>query len=169
MTDTLIWAAVVLLPVMTAVVWLAPAARRAIDAWGSAHQIGQSERDATAQAALVDAEERRHELGVRRETIAGEVEAERARLQAETAQYETDAEAARVCLEPAVDARRRALEARAEAEAELAPEAARRALEGDSGETMAALGTAYASFCAAYGFAGTPTFSDWVGDFRGLG
>jgi hypothetical protein len=166
MLETLIWAGVVLAPAMTLVVWLAPAMRRSIDAWGSSHSVSAAERDAKAQAGLVDVEERRHQLAVDGETIREAAARERARLEAETAQFETDAEAARVCLEPAVAARHRALEARAEAEAELAPEAARKAL---GGEDMAILAEAYATFCGQYGYANTPTFGTWIGNFRGLG
>jgi hypothetical protein len=137
-------------------------------ALGAGYVVTAAERDAAVQESNQSTAERRHRLALSQALIAEETAGERARLEAETAQYETDAEAARVCLEPAVDARRRALEARAEAEAELAPEIARKALESDAGETMAALGTAYAAFCAAYGFADTPTFDRWVGNFRGL-
>ena len=165
MVDTLIWAAAIFAPAMTLVVWLAPAMRRAIDAWGSGHSVSAAERDAKAQETLAGVEERRHQLAVGGETIKQEVAREQARLAMETAQYETDAEAARVCLEPAVAARQRALEARAEAEAELAPEAARKAL---GGEDMAILAEAYATFCGQYGYASTPTFGQWIGNFRGL-
>jgi hypothetical protein len=167
MVDTLIVAAAILIPLMTLVVWLAPAMRRSIDAWGSGHSVSAAERDAKAQETLAGVEERRYQLAVGGETIKQEVAREKARLEAETAQYETDAEAARVCLEPAVAARQRALEARAEAEAELAPEAARKALGGDA-EDLAALGKAYAAFVGKYGYMNTPTFAAWIGDFRGL-
>ena len=49
--------------------------------------------------------------------------------------------------------------------AELAPEAARKAL---GGEDMAILAEAYATFCGQYGYASTPTFGQWIGNFRGL-
>ena len=164
MVDTLIWAAAIFAPLMTLVVWLAPAMHRSIDAWGSGHSVSAAERDAKAQETLAGVEERRHRLAVDGETIKQKTAREKARLEAETAQFETDAEAARVCLEPAVAARTRALEARAEAEAELAPEAARRAL--GSGEDLAALGKAYAAYCnrviSPWGF------GEWVGNFRGL-
>jgi hypothetical protein len=166
MIDTLIVAAAVFIPLMTLVVWLAPAMRRSIDTWGSGHSASAAERDAKAQETLAGVEERRHQLAVDGETIREAAARERARLAAETAQYETDAEAARVCLEPAVAARTWALEARAEAEAELAPEAARRAL--GSGEDLQALGAAYAAFCREYGYATVPTFGQWIGSFRGL-
>lgn len=166
MTNTLIWAAVVLLPVMTVVLSLLPSARRAIGRWGAAYTVTAAERDAAVQESAAGVAERRHRLALSQALITEETARERARLEAETAQYEMDAEAARVCLEPAVDARRRALEARAEAEAELAPDIARKALE--SGEDLKVLGEAYAAFCSAYGFAGTPTFSQWIGNFRGL-
>jgi hypothetical protein len=165
MIDTLIWAGAVLALGMTALLWLLPPARRAIDAWGSAHAVSAAEREAKAQEALAGVEERRHRLAVGGQTIGEEVAREKARLEAEAAQFETDAEAARVCLEPAVAARQRALEARADAEAALAPEAARKAL---GGEDMAILAEAYATFCGQYGYASTPTFDAWIGNFRGL-
>ena len=164
MVDTLIWAAAIFAPLMTLVVWLAPAMHRSIDAWGSGHSVSAAERDAKAQETLAGVEERRHRLAVDGETIKQKTAREKARLEAETAQFETDAEAARVCLEPAVAARTRALEARAEAEAELAPETARKALDGAD---MKSLTQAYAAYCAAHPTTPRP-FCDWVGNFRGL-
>ena len=166
MLETLIWAGVVLLPVMTAVLCLLPSARRAIDRWGALDPATDAERDAAAQETLAGIAERRHKLAISQALIGEETAREKARLEAETAQYETDAEAARVCLEPAVAARTRALEARAEAEAALAPEAAARAM--NDGDDLAVLGEAYAAFCNAYGYANVPTFGQWIGTFKGL-
>jgi hypothetical protein len=168
-TDTLIWAAVVFVPLMTLVLLLAPALRRAIEAVTAAHTVSAAERDAGVQATTVGIAERRHKLAISQALLPEETEAERARLAAETAQYDTDREAWGKVLDTAVATRREVLAARAEAEAELAPEAARAALK-DSGEDMGALAQAYAAYCqgcpgsvAPYGF------GDWLGDFEGLG
>lgn len=167
MTDTLVWAAVVFVPLMVLVVWLAPALRRAIDSVTAAHTVSAAERDAGVQASLVGIAERRHRLAISQGLLDEETLAERARLAAETAQYDTDREAAGKVLDSAVAARREVLAARAEAEAELAPEAARKALEGSAAEEMASLSNAYAAYCQAA--IGTPwSFTDWVGDFKGL-
>lgn len=168
MTDTLIWAAVVLAPVMTAVLWLAPSCRRAITAWTDAHVATTAERDAAVQDRLAGIEEKRHALALRHATLAEDTAAERARLKAEEADFETEAEACRRTLDEAITARRKALAARADAEAELAPETARKALEGSDAESLAALGEAYAAFCARYGYADIPTFGKWIAGFEGL-
>ena len=163
----LIWAAALFVPLMAAVLGLLGPARRALGRWGDSLAATQAERDAKAALDLADAEEARHGLAVRRGALAEETAREKARLAAETVQFETDAQAARQCLPAAVEARRKALEARAEAEAELAPEAARKALEG--AEDLTVLGEAYAEFCREYGYAQVPTFGEWIGNFRGLG
>lgn len=167
-TDTLIWAAVVLVPVMTVVLWLTPALYRAIESWIAAHATDSAERGAGVQVTLADVDERRHELAVRRGLLAEETAAKRAQLLAETAEYDTDREAAGKVLDAAEAARREVLAARAEAEAALAPEMARKALEGTAGEDMASLSEAYAAYCNAA--LGTPwSFGQWIGNFRGLG
>ena len=166
MIDTAIWAASLFAPLMTAVVWLCPAARRAIDAKASVYEASRTEGYAGAQASMAATEERRHLLDVRREAIDEDIAREKALLMAETAQYETDRQAAAGVLEDAKEARRKVIAARAEAEAALAPEAAKRALGGDD---MTILAEAYAAFCGQYGYANTPTFGAWIGNFRGLG
>lgn len=158
MGDTLIHAAAVFIPLMTAVVWLGPAARRAIGRLGAAGAVTAAERD-------VDVAERRHRLAVSSGLIDEETAREKARLEAETAQYETDRQAAGEVLAEAVEARRRVIAARAEAETALAFEAARAAL-GE--QDLMALGEAYAAFCREYGYMNVPTFDQWIGDFRGL-
>ena len=164
----MIWAGVWFVPLMTLVIWLTPALRRAIEAVTAAHTVTAAERDAGAQASLAYIAERRHRLAVSAALLPEETEAERARLAAETAQYDTDREAAGKVLADAVEARRKVIAARAEAEAGLAPEAARKALEDSAGEDMASLGEAYAAYCSAC--LGTPwSFGQWVGNFRGLG
>lgn len=162
----LIWAAVVFVPAMTLVLWLGPALRRAIDSVTAAHTVSAAERDAGVQAALADVAERRHRLAISQALLDEETLAERTRLAAETAQYDTDREAAGKVLDAAVTYRREVLAARAEAEAALAPEAARAALE--SGDDLSVLGEAYAEFAREYGYAGVPTFGQWIGNFRGL-
>jgi hypothetical protein len=166
-TDTLIWAAVVFVPAMTLVLWLAPALRRAIESVTAAHTVSAAERDAGVQAALADVAERRHQLAISRALLDEETLTERSRLAAETAQYDTDREAAGKVLDTAVATRREVLAARAEEEAKLAPEMARKALEG--GDDMSVLGEAYAEFTRQYGYSDVPTFGQWIGNFRGLG
>lgn len=168
MTDTLIWAAVVFVPAMTLVVWLAPALRRAIDSVTAAHTVSAAERDAGVQASLASTAERRLRLAISQALLSEETRVERARLAAETAQYDTDREAAGKVTADAVEARRRVIAARAEAEAELAPELARKALEGGAGEEMASLSQAYAAYCREC--VGTPwAFGQWIDGFEGLG
>jgi hypothetical protein len=167
-TDTLIWAAVVFVPVMILVVWLAPALRRAIEAVTAAHTVSAAERDAGVQASLASTAERRLRLAISQALLSEETAAERSRLAAETAQYDTDREAAGKVLDTAVATRRQVLAARAEAEAELAPETARAALK-DSGEDMGALAQAYAAYCRECPGSVVPHgFGDWLGDFEGL-
>lgn len=168
MTDTLIWAGALFIPLMTLVIWLAPSFRRAIDAVAAANTVTAAERDAGVQASLADVAERRHQLAVRSALLDEETLAERTRLAAETAQWDVDREAAGKVLDSAVAARREVLAARAEAEAELAPEAARRALEVNGGDTMAALGEAYAAYVRGYGFADPLPFGRWIQGFEGV-
>lgn len=164
MLETLIWAAVVLALGMTVVLRLLPPLRRAVESWTSAHVVTSAERDAAVQETLTGIAERRHRLALSQALLAEETEAERARISGDTARYETDAEAARVCLEPAVAARQRALEARAEAEAALAPELARKALAGGDMEHLV---EAYKTYCE--NCVGTPwSFEAWIRGFRGL-
>ena len=168
MDSTLIWPAVVFVPAMTVVLWLTPALYRAIESWTAAHAAGSAERGAGVQVTLADAGERRHELAVRHGLLAEETAARRAQLLAEAAGYDTDREAAGKVLDSAIAARREVLAARAEAEAALAPEAARKALDGTGSEDMTSLSEAYAAYCSAA--LGTPwSFGQWMGDFRGLG
>jgi hypothetical protein len=167
-TDTLIWAAVVFVPLMTLVLLLAPAVRREIDAATAAHTVSAAERDAGVQASHAGIAERRHKLAISQALLSEETEAERARLAAETAQYDTDREAWGKVLDTAVATNREVLAARAEAEAELAPEVARKTLEGGTGEEMASLSQAYAAYCNAC--PGTPwAFGQWIDGFEGLG
>jgi hypothetical protein len=168
MTNALIWAAALFIPLMTLVLGLLGPARRALALWGDSYGKSAAEREAKAALDLAEAAESRHKLAVRREHLADEVRFERARLAEETAQAEVDTEAARQCLPDAVEARRRVLAARAEAEAALAPEAAREAATSSDTEVMAALGEAYAVFCQEYGFADVPTFGRWVQGFNGV-
>ena len=159
----LIWPLAFLIVAMTAVLGLLGPARRSLRLLGDSLAGTQAERDAKAALDLAEAEESRHKLAVRREHLADEVRFEQARLAAETARLETDAEAARQCLPAAVAAREAALKARAEAEAALAPEAARKALE----ESPAWLAEAYAAYCEhSYSSAVLP-FGRWIQGYDG--
>lgn len=162
----LIWAAVVLIPVMAACFWLAHPVRRAIDAWTANQTRTAEERDADTQRAVMEVAERSHELAVRQATLNDETAAAQARLAAETAQYETDRAAAAQVLDEAVQARRKVIAARAAAEAELAPELARASLASSNGE-LTELRQAYAAYCNACPDA-PETFAEWIGDFQGL-
>lgn len=165
---SLAWAGARFVPVIVLVIWLAPALRRAIDSVTAAHTVSAAERDAGVQASLAGTAERRLRLAISQALLSEETGVERARLAAEAAQYDTDREAAGKVTADAVEARRRVIAARAEAEAELAPEAARAALR-DGGEEMGALAKAYASYCQDCPSGVTPMgFGDWLGDFEGL-
>ena len=168
MTETLIWAVVALAPPMTAVLWLAPAARRAIVTWTEAHAASAAEREAAVQGQLAGIAERRHALAVKEAARDQEVAAERASLEAYQAQCETDAEAARRTLPDAVTARQAVLAARADAEAALAPAGARKALEGSDAEALEPLGEAYETYCQEYKGAQPLTFGQWIKGFDGL-
>lgn len=158
MTDTLIWAAVTLILGLTVICSLAPSARRALRTWTDAHTVTAAERQAAIDETRVSIEERRHKLAIAKALIAEETENERVRLEAETAQYATDRNAARRVLDDAIAARRKVIGARAEAEAALAPDAARHALEHSEGEWLA---QAYAAYCKAC--VGTPwSFGQWI-------
>lgn len=161
----LIWAAALFVPLMTAVLGLLGPARRALSRWGDSLAATQAERDAKATLDLAEAEESRHKLTVRKEHLPDEVRFEQARLAAETAQYETEAEAARQCLPAAVEARRKALEARGEADAALAPEAARAALQ-PGGEWLAG---AYSDYLSRMTYSSDILpFGEWVKGFKGV-
>jgi membrane protein involved in colicin uptake len=167
----LIWAGVVFVSMMTFVAGMLGPLRYAVTQWGDAHGQTSGEREAQAALALARAEETRHELAVRRENLAEEAGREKARLAAETAEFETGAAAARECLPAAVEARQAALKARADAEAALAPEAARKALDAANGEVMQHLATAYAAYCQACAdISATPSrFSLWAEGFNWAG
>lgn len=165
--NDLAWAGALFVPLMTLVLGMLGPLRRAVTQWGNAHVTSAAERDAAAQRVLADVEADRHQLAVDRVNIAAHTERERARLAMETAQYETDAEAARRTLDDAAAARAKVLQARADAEAALAPEAARQALDAADGAVMANLTEAYAAYCA--NCPGTPwSWEQWIGEFEGL-
>jgi len=164
----LIWAGALFIPLTVLVLGLLGPLRRAVTQWGDAHAKSAAERDAAAQRVLADVEGDRHQLAIDRANIAAETERERARLAAETAQFETDRQAAGKALAEAVEARRQVLAARAKAEAGLAPEAARAAL--GSGRDMGALGKAYAVYCQERpSGARLMGFGEWAGNYAGLG
>ena len=100
----LIWAGAVFVPLMAFVAGILGPLRYAVTQWGDAHGKASDERMAQAALSLVGAETARHELAVRRENLAEETGREKARLAAETAEFETSAAAARECLPAAVEA-----------------------------------------------------------------
>lgn len=169
MIGDLICAGAVLVPLMTVVLWLAPSCKRVLTALAGAHVATSAERDAAVQDQLLGIEEKRHALALRHGTLGEDTAVRKARLLAEAAEYEQDAEATRRTLDDAIAGRRKALAARAEAEASLAPEAAMKALEAGSSEMMEALSTAYREFCRQYGYPEIPTFATWIQGFEGLG
>ena len=162
----LIWAGALVIPLMTLVLGLLGPARRALTRLSDAYGKSAAEREARAALDLADAEQDRHELAVRKGSLAEEVAREKAKLALETAQYETDAAAARQCLPAAVAARRRALEARADAEAALAPEAVRKALEPGT-EWLAGAYTEYLAKMTYHATSILP-FGEWVQGFEGV-
>ena len=167
----LIWAGAVFVPLMAFVAGILGPLRYAVTQWGDAHGKASDERMAQAALSLIGAETARHELAVRRENLAEETGREKARLAAETAEFETSAAAARECLPAAVEARQAALKARADAEAALAPEAARRALTATGGEVMQHLSEAYAAYCRTSSDLNVEphTFSNWAGRLNWAG
>ena len=165
--STLIWAVLALIVILTGFRYFARPLIRAIDAWGMQHARTAAQADAAAQAELTQVAERRDELALRQATLSERTAAERARLVTETAQYQIDADAARETLEEAVTARRQVLAARADAEAALAPELARSALDGTRDVELRSLIEAYTAYCEACN--GVPAgFSYWLGNFNGL-
>jgi hypothetical protein len=163
----LIWAGAVFVPLMAFVAGILGPLRYAVTQWGDAHGKASDERMAQAALSLAGAETARHELAVRRENLAEEAGREKARLAAETAEFETSAAAARECLPAAVEARKLQLQARADAEAALAPEAARKALDADGGG-MQHLTSAYAAYCQACADIGASPyrFNHWIQGFE---
>lgn len=155
------WPLAVLVPLTILATGLLGPLRAAVRAW--AGQYTGTE----AEAALSAAEALKAQLDqqVRQGTVEEETAAARARLRLEAAQLDTDAEAARQCLPQAVEARQAALAARGKAEAEAAPELARRSLELSDGEVMRALKDAYVAFCGEYGYSDIPTFGKWAAGF----
>lgn len=165
----LIWAAALFVPLIILVLGLLGPLRRALSQWGDAHAKSAAERDAGVQTALADVAERRHKLAISQALLSEETGSERARLAAETAQYDTEREAAGNVLADAEAALRKVIAARAEAQAELAPEIARAGLKDSSAE-MGALANAYAAYCQDCPSSVVPHgFGDWLGDFEGLG
>jgi hypothetical protein len=160
----LLSAGAVFVPLMAFVAGILGPLRYAVTQWGDAHGQASDERIAQAALSLADAETARHELAVRRENLAEEAGREKARLVAETAEFETSAAAARECLPAAIEARQAALKARADAEAALAPEAARKALNATGGEVMQHLSEAYAAYCRTSSDLNVEphTFSNWA-------
>jgi hypothetical protein len=163
----LIWAGAVFVPLMAFVAGILGPLRHALTQWGDAHGQASDERMAQAALSLAGAETARHELAVRRENLAEEAGREKARLAAETAEFETSAAAARECLPAAVEARQAALKARADAETALAPEAARKALDADGG-VMQHLTSAYAAYCRACADIGASPYriNHWIQGFE---
>jgi hypothetical protein len=156
-----LWSLAVLLPLMVLACGLLVPLRRAVAAW--AGQYTETEDEAALSAA--EALEKQLSQQVRQGSLAEETEARKAKLRLEAEQAAVDAEAARQCLPQAVEARQVALEARGRAEAEAAPELARRPLEESDGEVMRALKDAYAVFCREYGYMDVPTFGKWLAGF----
>lgn len=161
--ETLIWAAVVLIPVLIILRFLARPVRHALDTWTAQHTVSEAERDAELQAGLTNIAERHDELDLRRATLAERTAAERARLAAETAQYETDLKAAEATVGAAAEARKQVLAARAEAECALAPELAATGARRSDGE-MQALQEAYSTYCRRVTF--PATFGAWIQGYR---
>jgi hypothetical protein len=161
MTDTLIWAGTVLIPVMFILACLIRPVRRMIETWISEHTATAAERDTAIQRELAGIGERRDALALSQATLGERTTAARARLAAEAARYDTDAEAARRAIDAAVAARRQALAARGQAEADLAPDLARTAASGQI--DLAAAYAAYCRCCADIN--STPwSFHHWIGD-----
>ena len=157
-----LWSLAVFVPLMVLAIALVQPLRKAIGAWASQYTETEDEAALTAAQALKEQLDQQ----VRQGSLAEETAAAQARLRLEAAQAETDAEAARQCLPQAVEARQVALEARGRAEAEAAPELARRALEESEGEVMRALKDAYTVFCREYGYMNVPTFGAWISGFN---
>jgi hypothetical protein len=140
---------------------LARPARRMIETWISEHTVTAAERDVAIQRELAGIGERRDALALSQATLGERAAAAKARLAAETAQYDTDAEAARRAIDAAVAARQQALAARGQAEADLAPDLVRAAASGQV--DLAAAYTAYCRACADIN--STPwSFHHWIGN-----
>ena len=96
-------------------------------------------------------EERRFNLDVRRGSLAAEIAAAVAKLRAETAGHEAEAEAIRLTIDEAVDGHRRALAARAEAEEDLAEEIVRTEHEAKLDDGFYEAYMAYCNACVQVG------------------
>lgn len=160
MADTAIWAAALFVPLTILVLAVLKPLRRGLDKWGDS--LGPS--PAGEYAKLADAAERQFQAAIARATEPERIAAEKARLAAVRAQYETDALAAGKTLDAAMEGRQRVLAARADAEAALAPDAAKAALEGDGGW----LAQAYAAYCDSYGYSDPLPFGRWIQGFDGV-
>jgi exonuclease VII large subunit len=149
----------VLLPLLVLACGLLVPLRKAVAAWASQYTDTPAEAELSAAQALKEQLDQQ----VRQGSLTEETEAAKARLRLEAAQLETDAEAARQCLPQAVEARQVALEARGRAEAEAAPELARR---NSDAEVLQVLKDAYAVFCREYGWSDVPMFGTWISGFN---
>lgn len=159
----LIWACVTLALGLAVIFLLGVPVRRALRAWADSLVATASERDAALQEVLVSVAERRHALALREALLDDETASERARFQADTALHETRLKAAAEVLDEAIDANRKVIAARAEAEAALAPEAARNALEA-SGQAW--LAEAYDAYCRSCDDADPLSFGRWIQGYR---
>ncbi len=155
---SILWPLAVLVPLMILACGLLLPLRKAVGAWASQYTETEDEAALTAAQALKEQLDQQ----VRQGSLAEETQARKARLRLEAERAQVDAEAARQCLPQAVEARQVALEARGRAEAEAAPELARR---DNDAEMLRVLKDAYAVFCQEYGWSDVPTFGKWAAGF----
>lgn len=165
--DALIWAGATCIIVLPVLLCLARPARKALNSFVAEHTVDYDDRAAKLQDQLVGLEERRHELVIKQGTLPEQIEATKAQLRAQTAQYKTDAIAAENTVPAATQALEGVIAARAQAEIDLAPDFVRGQWPTHD---LKALGEAYKAYCKHvpdYEF--PKSFGVWTSGFKGLG
>jgi hypothetical protein len=161
MIDTLIWAGTALALGLTIVIGLLGPYRRFL------RHVREGLIAETA-AQLARNESERMDASVRRGSLIEETEAEKARLRREAEEDRVSAEAAALCLDEAVAARRSVIQAVAEGEVAAALDDARRRPVLDE-PTMKYLNSSYALWCHRLATGSDLlTFNEWLGDFQAM-
>lgn len=163
MADQLAWLAIVLGLGLVLLLIIELALRRLLRVLEATQTLTAEEREAAVQKTLVNVAERRHQLALEEAVLDQAVAEKRARLEADTALHETRRKAAGEVLEEAAEANRVILRARAQAEADLAPQAAQAAL--DPGIDENALRLAYEAYCNNCDEYDPVAWASWIGRY----
>lgn len=164
-TEALIWATALCVAALAGL-WMALRTLRSLDTVrqavrDSAQEQAVAERDVALEKARLDLDARRHELTLQQETIGEATAARKAELDAQTAKYQLDREAAGLVVEEAAEALRAELKATGEARAAVALDRARNEAEGTSVDWAVAK-EMYARYLSKYGGTQPLPFGKWM-------